>query len=97
MHAATVRKNAHRKRPAYRLFELAERDLTCLHVEAPRLVERCFRRRCAGPDRRRHGIGGERKGFVLRHACVPPTVIEAILTVGMPTPTGTCCPPFPHV
>src|SRR5262249_21985369 len=28
---------------------------------------------------------------------VPPTVIELILMVGQPTPTGTLCPSFPHV
>src|SRR5262249_42278754 len=32
-----------------------------------------------------------------RPTLVPPTVISAILSVGVPTPTGTDCPSLPHV
>ena len=35
-------------------------------------------------------------GNQIAHAAVPPTVIRSIFTVGMPTPTGTLWPSFPH-
>src|SRR5690554_2444478 len=35
--------------------------------------------------------------FEFAHSAVPPTVMERILTVGHPTPTGTLWPSLPHV
>ena len=40
--------------------------------------------------------GGEFQQVVAAQA-VPPTVIRSILTVGMPTPTGTLCPSLPQM
>src|SRR5439155_24573929 len=57
--------------------------------------DRALRAGCAKITGDRYGaLGGTLQAFA--HCAVPPTVILSILTVGIPTPTGTLCPSLPQ-